>query len=67
MEALYELFQTVKEIWSRIKEFVQSFSRSIGEIESEKRYRSTWHVCWDNHRRSQVNMNKPLFAVRKII
>ncbi|PIC65344.1 hypothetical protein CSV79_01610 [Sporosarcina sp. P13] len=67
MDALRELIQTVKKAWNEIKAFIKSIHNAVDQIKQKKKLRSTWFVCLDNRKPSQVLSRKPVFQVRKII
>lgn len=67
MNAIRALFQAVKDFWESIKAVFMDLQKVREEIEQKEQLRSSWRVCRNTCKPSQVILNKPAFAVRKII
>ncbi|VDG98899.1 Uncharacterised protein [Lysinibacillus sphaericus] len=67
MNAIRALFRAVKDFWESIKAVFMNLQKVREEIEQKEQLRSSWRVCRDTRKQSQVIQNTPAFAVRKII
>jgi hypothetical protein len=70
-ELFLKLYEGLKRIFERIKEFVKDAAAIYDECSKRKTViadtRSGWNVIKDTRRRSQVLMNKPRNLVKKVI
>lgn len=61
--------KAVAEIWKIVHEVVSRVLEKLKNLKYEENFdiRQTWSIVWDTRKKSQVILNKPKFAVRKII
>lgn len=70
-EVFLKLYEGLKRIFERIKEFVKHAAAIYDQCSKRKRViadtRSGWNVIRDTRRKSQVLLNKPRNLVKKVI